>query len=177
MDKIWKDSLWRQFGAAIDMLERALVACPDDLWRVRMWVDSSIGAEFSEFWYVGSHTLFWLDLYLGGAVEGFNPPAPFTLVELDPAGLLPDRVYTRAELQAYLIHCRQKCQTTINALTYQKARQLCSFSWGQVSFAELLLDNMRHVQEHAAQLNMILGQKTGASVRWVSQTRTGSNVL
>jgi hypothetical protein len=26
-----KASLWHQFGAAIDMLESALVACPDDL--------------------------------------------------------------------------------------------------------------------------------------------------
>ena len=33
----------------------------------------------AEFWYVVYHALFWLDLYLSGAVEGFAPPAPFTL--------------------------------------------------------------------------------------------------
>src|SRR5215831_6856279 len=32
MDDFWKTLLWQQFGAAIDMLEDATRACPDDLW-------------------------------------------------------------------------------------------------------------------------------------------------
>jgi hypothetical protein len=56
----------------------------------------------------------------------------------------------------------------IETLTDEKARQPCSFPWGEVSFGELLLDNMRHVQEHAAQMNMYLGQKIGANARWVA---------
>ena len=47
----------------------------------------------------------------------------------------------------------------------------CKFPWGEVSFAELLLDNMRHVQEHAAQLSLLLGQQIGAPARWVAQTK------
>lgn len=31
MDMTWKAGLWRQFGAAIDMLDNALRACPDEL--------------------------------------------------------------------------------------------------------------------------------------------------
>jgi hypothetical protein len=31
---------------------------------------------------------------------------------------------------------------------------------------------MRHVQEHAAQLNLILGQKIGATNRWVANTNS-----
>ncbi len=67
-----------------------------------MWNDPAFPPGFSEFWYVAYHCLFWTDLYLSGAVEGFTPPAPFTLDELDPAGVLPDRQYTREELLAYL---------------------------------------------------------------------------
>ncbi len=111
MDTTWRTSIWHQFGAAIDMLDNALAACPDELWRVRLWSDPSQRSEFSEFWYIAYHTLFWLDLYLSGSVEGFAPPAPFTLDELDPAGLLPERVYTRDELQLYLERCRRKCQS------------------------------------------------------------------
>ena len=37
--------------------------------------------------------------------------------------------------------------------------------------SDVLLDNMRHVQEHAAQLNLILGQKAGWSPRWVAQAK------
>ncbi len=37
MDTMWRTALWRQFGAAIDMLENALVACPASLWQERLW--------------------------------------------------------------------------------------------------------------------------------------------
>jgi hypothetical protein len=48
----WPASTWLQFGAAIDMLDNALRACPETLWRNLLWSDRSMGAEFSEFWYV-----------------------------------------------------------------------------------------------------------------------------
>jgi hypothetical protein len=112
MDAEWRASLWQQFGAAIDMLGQALAACPDELWRVHVWND-----PYAEFWNVGYHALFWLDLHLSGSAEGFTPPAPFGREELDPAGLLPERPYTRDELRAYLEHGRAKCAATIAALT------------------------------------------------------------
>jgi hypothetical protein len=157
----WKAVLWQQFGAAIDMLENALAACPEELWSDR--------SRRPEFWYVVYHTLFFLDLYLSGSVEGFAPPAPFTLDELDPAGLLPERPYTKDELQAYLEHGRRKCRATIEALTDETARRRCVFEWLDVSFAELLLYNLRHVQHHAAQLNLILRQKTDSAPGWVAR--------
>lgn len=165
MDNIWKTSLSQQFRASIDMLENALVACPDELWGDR--------TQQPEYWYLVYHTLFWLDLYLFGSVEGFAPPSPFTLDELDPSGLLPERVYAKEELQIYLQHCRNKCKETIETLTDTKAQKLCKFGWGDVSFAELLLDNMRHVQHHTAQLNLILRQKTNSAPRWISKAKNG----
>ncbi len=41
METSWNTVLWRQFSAAIDMLENALVACPDALWEERLWGNSS----------------------------------------------------------------------------------------------------------------------------------------
>ncbi|NIO29692.1 MAG: DinB family protein [Candidatus Latescibacteria bacterium] len=164
MDATWRTSLWQQFGAAIDMLENALLACPDELWNDR--------SQRPEFWYSAYHTLFWLDLYLSDSVEGFAPPAPYTLDEMDPAGLLPERVYTKDELQSYLEHGRKKCRATIDALTDEKARQRCGFEWVDVSVAELLLYNMRHVQHHAAQLNLILRQTIDSAPRWVKKTKS-----
>ena len=171
MDTIWRASVWQQFGATIDMLENALRACPDELWSDRLWSDGSAQPEFSEFWYVVYHTLFWLDFYLSGSVEGFAPPAPFTLDELE-AGLLPERTYTKDELHTYLDHGRAKCRATIAALTDEQARQRCKFGWGEISFVELLLYNMRHVQEHAAQLNLFLGQKLVSAPGWVTQAKS-----
>ena len=166
-ESIWKTSLWQQFGAAIDMLDNALATCPDDMWRSPLWSEEPSG--YAEFWYLGYHTLFWLDLYLSGAVEGFSPPAPFTLDELDPAGIVPETPYTKAELQAYLAQCRKKCQTTLEDLTDERAQECCQFGWGKTTFAELLLYNMRHVQEHAAQLSLFLGQQRSLAAGWVAK--------
>ncbi len=168
------EMLWRQFGAAIDMLGDALRDCPDELWEKRLWEDQPdqwVAAGFSAFWYLGYHTLFWLDLYLTGAEEGFAPPAPFDLVEMDPAGVLPPRTYTREELLNYLQYCRRKCRETINALSIEPAHRLCRFGSRELPFAELQLYNLRHVQEHGAQLRMFLGQQSGISAKWVSRAK------
>ena len=162
MSTTWKTIIWQQFGAAIYTLDEMIRACPDELWHARLWDDPSERPEYSQFWYRVYHTLFWLDLYLTGAEEGFAPPAPFTLIEMDEDDL-PERPYTKDELQAYLEYGRKKCQVTIEALTDEAAQRRCRFAWGDVSFAELLLYNMRHVQEQAAQLSLLLGQQ-GVSV-------------
>lgn len=157
---ISKTVIWKQFGAAIDMVDNALLACPEELWNDR--------SQKPEFWYVVYHTLFFLDLYLSDSVEAFTPPVPFTLDELDPAGVLPERPYTKDELHTYLEHGRAKCRATIEALTEEKARQRCGFEWlGDLSNAEILLYGMRHVQHHAAQLHLILRQKTDSTPGWV----------
>src|SRR5205814_6943328 len=75
----------------------------------------------------------------------------------------PARPYTQEELLAYLAATRRKCQATLVALTDERAHQAVPYPWiagagPAVSFLELQLYNMRHVQEHAAQLSLFLGQ-------------------
>lgn len=166
-----QDMLWRQFGAAIDDFGSAMRDCPDNLWEARLWVDVPdqwVAAGFSAFWYLGYHTLFWLDLYLTGQEEGFVPPEPFDLVEMEANESLP-RVYSRAELLDYLAYCRQRCQDTIYGLAQEDATRICRFPWGELPFGELLLYTLRHVQEHSAQLHLFLGQQAGKSSDWVSR--------
>lgn len=158
MDTTLKTAIWRQFGAAIDYLGDTVSACPDRLWLSPLYDDPHGIPEFSQFWYRVYHTLFWLDLYLFGAEEGFLPPAPFTLIEQDDDGPLPERPYTKDELRGYLDYGRRKCSATIAALTDEIAQRRCVFPWGEVTFLEMLLLNMRHVQEHSGQLNLMLGQ-------------------
>lgn len=168
MDMTLRTALWWQFGAAIDMLKNALVACPASLWRERLWHERPGQAlppwfppEFSEFWYIAYHTLFWLDIYLSGTPEeDFVPPAPFVWTELNPA-VSPEQPYTKEDLLVYLAAMRRKCHDTLLALTDEHVHQTVSYPWtGEqgVSFLELYLYTMRHVQEHAAQLSLFLGQ-------------------
>ena len=143
------------------MLENAVSACPDELWNDR--------SRQPEFWYVVYHTLFFLDLSLSPSLDGFAPPSPFTLAELDPSGVMPDRPYTKDELKSYLQHGRKKCKERIEALTEEQGAQRGSFEWVDVSVAELLLYNMRHVQHHTGQLNLILRQTIDSAPRWVKK--------
>jgi hypothetical protein len=90
--------LWKQLGAAIDMLENALLALPDDLWG-----DLS---NPQQAWYSIYHT------------------------------------------------------------------GRCGIEWLDCNNVEALLYNMRHVQHHAAQLNLLLRQVTGEEApRWVKRAQ------
>jgi len=164
MDTHLKTSLWLQFGAAIDTLDDAIGLCPDELWTAVVWDDED-DARYGQFWYIATHTLVWLDLYLTGSAEGFAPPPPFI------RGALPDQPYTKAQVRAYLVHCRAKCRATIEGLTDERARQRCRFSWMEPTFLELQLYCMRHVMEHAGQLGYFLGQHEIAGLDWVAQAR------
>jgi hypothetical protein len=159
-----KQILWSQFGTSIDMLENALKACPDNLW--------SDQTQQSEFWYLVYHTIFWLDFYLSDSPDEFIPPKPFTLSELDPEGLLPERIYSKEELLTYFEHGREKCRQTIENLNDEKAMKHYKYGSVEMSFGELLLYNMRHVQHGAAQLNLILRQKNDSVPRWVKKANS-----
>jgi len=169
MSPLWKEILWHQFGAAIETLQNALNACPEELWQARLWRASKIPPEFTEFWFIAYHAIFWLDYYCSESADGFTVPPPFTLSELDMDGMLPERVYTKQELQTYLEYARAKCRAKIENLGDENEPQRVRNNWRIKTVAELLLYNMRHVQEHAAHLNMLLGQKTDSAPGWVGQ--------
>lgn len=182
IEAILRTALWSQFGAAIDMLEHALLACPPSLWRTRLWntpPPSEFPPSFSEFWSVTFHTLVWLDVYLSGAPkEEFVPPAPFAQGEVDSAAARPEQPFTREELSTYLTMVREKSQMRLLHLTNEQACQTVSYPWAEgkaVSFFELQLYNLRHVQEHVAHLSLFLGQHGISSeiLAWVPRANDG----
>lgn len=159
----WSNIVWSQFGAAIDMLGRAIRFCPESLWGDR--------SRKIQYWYTAYHTLFFLDLYLDGVLEGFHPPAPFNLDELDPSGVMPPTVYSQEQLLSYLDHCRQKCRTKLTNLTADQVTEPTRIPWQTMTYGELLLDNIRHVQHHTAQLNLLLRQEIDDAPRWIAQVK------
>lgn len=157
MDQSFKATIWRQFGASIEMLENAMERCPAAHWDTD-----------SKFWYIAYHTLFYLDYYLTLEPESFAPPPPYTLSEFDPSGAMPDRTYSKEELLSYLRHCSAKCHDLIANLTDEIANSRWVSAYKNYSVIEVLLYNMRHVQHHAAQLNLLLRQEIDDAPRWVS---------
>ena len=164
MDAALKTSIWLQYGAALDTLHDAIKLCPDELWTMSLWDDSD-DPRYGQFWFVAYHTLFWTDLYLLGSYKEFLPPAPFV------RGKLPENPYTKAMLYTYLNTCREKARAIIEGLTDEQAYKMCIFEWIQAPYIEMQLYAMRHIQEHAAQLNLVLGQKGVTGQDWIPQAR------
>ena len=161
MIDFWRSAIRQQFHAAIDMLANAIEACPDSVW---------LGEGRGAFWYLAFHTLFFVDLYHSPVGEDqFQPPPPFDKGELEDAVVLPEIAYSKDQLLSYLNHCRRKLEAVMAGMTEDWATASCPFDYRAMSNGELLLYNMRHVQHHAAQLNLLLRQKTASAPRWVSK--------
>ena len=164
-----RDSLWNQFGASIDMLGNAITMWPDELWSTK-----------KKFYYNAYHCLIFLDHYLTlPASQDFSSPLPFTfaaegvVVQDTIDDLMPDRIYSKEELLEYLSASREKCFNVISGLNDENINdRWIKPSWNMnFSVLELLLYNMRHVQHHAAQLNMMLRQEINNAPRWVRRAK------
>lgn len=156
--------VWNQYGAAMDMFDDALRLCPDHLWTGVVWNDND-DVRFGQFWFVAYHTVFWCDLFATGTSEGFAPPPPFV------RGELPSQPYAQEQIRAYLGACREKCRAILLALTGEQAQQKCVFPWMEPAFLELQIYALRHVQEHAGQLSLFLGQHGVTGFDWVATAR------
>lgn len=172
-----KTSLWKQFGASIDMLENAILTCPKDQWN-----------NSKRMFYMAYHCIVFLDYYMTHPPKGFTAALPFTITAHGhiPAealdDLIPNRIYSQEELLGYLKSCRAKCRKLIAGLTEERMQEpwtkepdpIGSPSTVNYSVFEILLYNLRHVQHHAAQLNLHLRQGINDAPRWVSSARDGS---
>lgn len=165
MDTRLKTALWQQYGAAIDTLADAINLCPDPLWTVVVYKDEE-DERFGQFWFVAYHAVFWLDIFLEGAdSKAFQPPAPFI------RGRLPDAPYPKDLVRGYLNQCRQKCQSIIDALTDEATYRIYRYDWMEPTFLELQLYCMRHIQEHAAELALRLGEQEVAGLDWIAKAK------
>ena len=156
-----REAIGQQFGAAIDSLEGAIQSCPETVW--------ASGERWRQPWYLAFHTLFWLDLYLSESASDYAPPAPFTRGELEP-DVFPDRPYLKQELLGWLRQCRASLAARLSRISTEgDLRRRCRLPWGEMELGELLLYNLRHVQHHVGQLNLLIRQAGGEPPRWVAR--------
>ncbi|TLV02551.1 DinB family protein [Dyadobacter luticola] len=160
-----KSSLWQQFGAGINTLGNAIERCPLEVWE-----------DKKRFFYIAYHAVILTDYYLTiPSPEEFHAILPFSFTEPDeiPDGVLgdmvPDKHYTQPEMLGYIDEVRIKCQNVIFGLTEEKLSERWIEPSGDMDYAvlEILLYNLRHVQHHAAQLNMLLRQEAHMRSEWV----------
>ncbi len=165
-----KQSLWSQFGATIDMLEHAIQQCPE-----RFFIDHK------KYFYLSFHSLVFLDYYLTIPPKDFSPVLSFTLKEPHEIpedaidDVIPDLLYSKSQLLEYVHYCREKAQNIIMGLTEHKLNErfIEEFESGGMNYSllEIFFYNMRHVQHHVGQLNMLLRQSQLDVPKWVSRAK------
>lgn len=113
---------------------------------------------------------------------------PFSLVSMVSLpqdavdDVIPNAAYTREEMLDYLSTIREKCKKLILDSSEKKLKMkwiakeeinlhgLCPSFVEDYSVIEILFYNLRHVQHHVAQLNLILRQKINAAPDGVSHS-------
>ena len=172
----FKQGLWSNFGAAMDMLKNAIVLCPDELWN-----------REKKFFYMTYHVTIFLDYYLSNPVTSFHPVLPYTITDENklPAeaidDVVPDKFYSKQEILDYLSVIRKKCRELITRATEDQLNKrwieadqttmhgLCPSIVKDYTVLEILFYNLRHVQHHVGQLNLMLRQKINKAPGWLSQ--------
>lgn len=158
-------SLKGQYHAAMAMLLDAVRKCPDELWTG--------GGHAVPFWRVAYHALFFTHLYLGVDVKAFRPwerhreeaeqlgPMPWAGNRM-PKAVEP---YTKAEILEYWRVCDAMVDGCVDAMDLD-ARE-CGFPWYRLPKLDHQINNIRHIQHHAAILIGRLKQSGGIDVGWV----------
>lgn len=177
MNQIFRESLWKNFAAVIEMLKNIIVICPDEIWQ-----------KERKIFYMTYHTVIFLDYYLTSPVKDFHPNLHYIIA--DPGHLpseaiddvLPNRFYSKEELLTYISSIKEKCKKIIKQTPKEKFSEgwinddeikmhgLCPSVVIKYNLLEILFYNFRHVQHHVAQLNLLLRQNANVATEWISQS-------
>lgn len=155
---------------------------PDSFWDDR--------SEGTPFWQLAYHTLYYVDLYFSDSTESFTPP-PFHVANanlqaghypwFDPPLTLghPDVTFSKEQVAGYLLRCWGKAETSINTLTPERAAAKCGFFWYDLTVAELVILNLRHLAHHTGQLAAAVRRRADVGVDWsdTAKTSTASTAL
>jgi hypothetical protein len=154
-----------QYHAALDMLKQTIDQCPDDLWTSQ--------GQSPAFWRVAYHALFFTHLYLQPDEKAFRPWEQ-ARQECQFLGPLPwpphhepkiGEPYTKVQILEYWQVCDAMVDAAVDRLDLDAPE--CGFPWYQLPKLDHQINNIRHIQHHAALLSGRLRIAVGADIRWV----------
>ena len=157
-----------QYHASLKTLRHAIEKCPDNLWNNP--VDG-----LAAFWRVAYHALFFTHFYLQKDQHSFTPWSR-ARKEAEVLGPIPwdnNRMpeacepYTREDILEYWAFVDGMIDAGVDALDLDAAE--CGFPWYPMGKFEHQLENIRHIQHHAAALASRLRREANVSVPWVGK--------
>jgi len=163
MERTLKEILWLHLGASLDMMEAAISACPDELWDRP---SSQMG-----FWYMAYHALWFLHHDLTPVDKEFMPPAfDIRNYELEVKAPPYEDAYSKPDIRNYLEQARARWKAAIEGLGGDSQR-LRGCRRINANATEVIIDQIRHIQHHTAQLNLLIRQTTDSAPGWIRRTK------
>jgi hypothetical protein len=154
----FSEAVRSQYHAALEMLEQAVIACPEQMWNST--------EDKNRFWHVAYHSVFFTHLYMAEARERFVPWAKH---RQEVVGLSSDvatiEPYGKDDVLEYVAFCRRVVDEKAPALDLGATS---GFHWLPFDKLELQLYNIRHLQQHTGELMERLGARAGIDVKWVA---------
>ncbi len=148
--------LGNQYRAALAMMRQAIENCPDSLWI------SSEGHR-SPYWQIAFHGLFFTHFYLQLSHKHLTRWSKHRgqLQDLDTHS---DEPYSKAEMLEYVDLVAEMIDSCLAAMNLESKD--CGFPWYAQGKLEHQINNIRHLQHHAAQLSDRLQSATGKGLDW-----------
>lgn len=152
-----------QYHAALEMLKQSVIRCPSEMWNDPQ--------DRNKFWHVAYHALFYTSLYLHPTLEDFKPFAGHRQ-DYENLGPRPDSAqrtpdtgepYTQGEILEFMDLCWKQVDSILPALDLEGAS---GFFWQPINKLEMLLYNLRHLQQHTGELMERLGSRAGVDINW-----------
>jgi len=157
-----------QFHAALDMLEVAIRAAPDEAWDRPQDVNRK--------WQVAYHALFYTHLYIQPTETDFEPwekhrrnlqvmggrlacPPHEKLGVAEPL--------TKVDILDYLETCRGQLDVRTADVDLEADS---GFEWLPMSKLELQLYSLRHIMQHVGELYERIAKTSGADLPWVGMS-------
>lgn len=153
-----------QYLAALEMLKQAVLQCPESLWNK--------SEHENRFWHIAYHALFYTHLYLQKSEKDFSPWSKHR-EDYNFLGLLPwpphkkpeiGEPYSKDEILEYHQFVQQQVLEKLPSLDFNDQS---GFSWLPFNKMELMMYNLRHLQQHIGELYERLGASAGVEIDWV----------
>lgn len=147
-----------QYRAALGTMRQAIERCPEDL-----WVSGEDG--INPYWRIAFHALFFTHFYLQKDHRSLTRWPKHRGQLQDLGGPPSDEPYSKGEIIEYLEFCDGILDAAIDAMDLATAD--CGFPWYRTGKLEHQINNIRHLQHHAAQLSDRLRGATGQGLKWL----------
>ncbi len=151
-----------QYLASLEMLKETVTRCPEALW------DDPV--DQAPTWRLAYHALFYTHLYLQPNGKDFKTWEKHRedAQRIDPK-TKACQAYPREEVLEYLAFCQQQVREIVPKLDLESADS--GFGWLEMGKLEQQIYNIRHTQQHAAELMERLGARAGIELPWVGIKR------